>query len=90
MNALRWMLITTTVFAIVSVVHEWVKYDPEPKWLGYVLLAGLAVNLFYLLINGSPTARNSRLIRLFELWMDTKEGELRERSRVIRQKQEPD
>jgi hypothetical protein len=78
-NLIRIWLVVASVCAFVFILRAVVK-DPhsEPFWGADVIIpASFALNVAYLLFGaGRPT----RMLRLFSLWLDAKEAELRKRA----------
>jgi hypothetical protein len=90
MTILRYLLIAATLAALAgttnalvnSVLHHSYASD---EWVGYCVWIALALNLFYLFANRHPAGKPSwRLFRLFSLWLDAKESELKARNTEVR------
>ena len=77
MGLFRVVLLLTNAALFTPLAYLVVKDTGSAKWFGYALLACLAANFVFLLLN--PQRMQSRVFRVLSLWFDAKEAELRAR-----------
>jgi len=92
-RVLRVILVMLSVITAFWVVHDAVTYHVRPIWPAFAIPIALALNVAYLVLSEprdfSKTGhKESRIRRLFRLWLDAKESELRARAQRDNSSQE--
>lgn len=77
MRLLRYLLVVVSAGTAGFLIYVTVT-DRHVPWFVYGWAAACVLNFVYLLLNHRP-AGTFRLFRLWGLWLDAKEGELRAR-----------
>jgi hypothetical protein len=80
MVVLRYVLIAASIITLGLIWHEAYVHHPHPIWPAIVFPLFLILNIAYLVLSKSNKI-NSRISRLFHLWLDAKETELRNRAK---------
>lgn len=84
MGVFRVALLLANVALFLQLLYLITKDHGGAAWFGYAVLTGLTANCAYLLL--SPTRSVQwRVFRVFSLWFDTKEAELRARAHRARE-----
>lgn len=82
MRWIRYVLLIGAAAGIVGLLYLW-RINPPPRderWIVFGIFVFLALNLYYLWVTPA-TGSEGRLGRLFRLWLDAKETELRSRAK---------
>lgn len=81
---IRYVLIVSTATALMGMFYLIIgsPVPLKPLWPAFVIPAGLLLNLTFLIYAGTNSATKpmTRIGRLFDLWLDAKESDLRKRA----------
>jgi hypothetical protein len=80
MELLRYFLMAASVGGSAFMFYIAATQGADDQWKGISFAIGLAINFVYLAVSRRST-REPRLWRLFGLWLDAKESELRKRAK---------
>ena len=72
----RYLMALVSIAGAIWVIFEGVSYHPKPIWPLYTMPLLLVLNAFLLVV---PRSREGQIVRLFRLWLDVKEADLRGR-----------
>ena len=82
MRILRYFLLAASVIGIAFIVYglNTYKTPPEGKVFIFAIAAALVLNFIYIFWSPPDNTMGSRYTRLWSLWLDAKERELKERA----------